>query len=97
MRVRFTRKAVNNLDDIAGYLVERNPSAAQRVREKILEALDILVRFPDAGKRQTTEQVRKLVVRKYPYLVYYSVNKDAGEIIILSIQHPAREREYDDS
>ena len=41
--------------------------------------------------------MRKLVTRKYPYLVYYTVDEAAEEVIILTIQHPAREREYEDA
>jgi toxin ParE1/3/4 len=41
--------------------------------------------------------VRKLVTRKYPYLVYYTVDEAAEEIVILTIQHPAREREHEDA
>ncbi len=67
------------------------------MRAKIEEALDILVRFPDAGKEQTTANVRKFVVRRYPYLIYYSIDADAGELVVLSVQHPRREREYGDS
>ena len=39
----------------------------------------------------------KLVTRKYPYLVYYTVDEASQEIIILTVQHPAREREHDDA
>ena len=41
--------------------------------------------------------MRKLVTRRYPYLVYYTVDDRAEEIIILAIQHPAREREHSDA
>jgi len=41
--------------------------------------------------------VRKLVTRRYPYLVYYRLDEAAEEIIILAIQHPAREREHEDA
>jgi toxin ParE1/3/4 len=39
--------------------------------------------------------VRKLVTRRYPYFVYYTVDEAAEEIVILTIQHPARERSYE--
>jgi toxin ParE1/3/4 len=55
------------------------------------------VLFPEIGRRQTVEGVRKLVTRKYPYLVYYTLDLAAEETIILTIQHPAREREYEDA
>jgi len=41
--------------------------------------------------------VRKIVTRRYPYLVYYSVDALADEIVIISIQHPSRKREFKDA
>ena len=41
--------------------------------------------------------MRKLVTRRYPYLVYYNADDEAEEIVILAIQHPAREREHSDA
>jgi toxin ParE1/3/4 len=48
------------------------------------------------GRRQTVEGVRKIVTRRYRYLVYYRFDATAGEVVILSIQHPVRRREYAD-
>lgn len=94
MRIRFTRQAVGDLERIAAYLTAHNPRAAKRVRTAILASIAVLRRFPAAGRAQTTEGVRKLVARKYRYLIYYRVEDDA--VAILSIQHPAQEREYQD-
>ena len=41
--------------------------------------------------------VRKLITRRYQYLVYYVVEEAAEEIVILTIQHPARDREHTDA
>jgi len=38
----------------------------------------------------------KLSRAAYPYLVYYSVDEEASEVIVVAIQHPARKREYTD-
>ena len=43
------------------------------------------------------EGVRKLVTRHYPYLVYYTADESAEEIIIITIQHPAHKREHSDT
>jgi plasmid stabilization system protein ParE len=67
-----------------------------RVRAAILESLQNLVRFPRLGRPQKVEGVRKLVTRRYPYLAYYRLDEEAGEIVILTIQHPAQEREHSD-
>jgi toxin ParE1/3/4 len=66
------------------------------VRAAILDSLQNLLLFPEIGRRQTVEGVRKLITRRYPYLVYYSLDRVTEEVIILTIRHPAREREYDD-
>jgi len=97
MKLRFTRRAAQDLADIADYIRERNPQAALRVRAAILESLQNLVLFPQVGRQQKVEGVRKLVTRRYPYLVYYTADESAEEIIIITIQHPAREREHSDA
>jgi addiction module RelE/StbE family toxin len=96
MKLRFTPRATQDLAAIADYIHAHNPAAAQKVRAAILNSLRNLCSFPEIGRRQTVEGVRKLVTSKYPYLVYYTVDQAAEEIVILTIQHPARRREYVD-
>jgi plasmid stabilization system protein ParE len=96
MRLRFTPRATNDLAAIADYVRARSPGAAIEVRAAILHSLQNLVLFPNVGRKQAVQGVRKLVTRKYPYLVYYVIDQLAEEIVILTIQHPAREREHED-
>lgn len=96
MKLRFTPRATEDLAAIGDYIRGRNPAAAVRVRAAILETLQMLVLFPHAGRAQTVEGVRKIVTRRYAYIVYYSVDTESQEIIINTIQHPAREREHSD-
>ncbi len=97
MNLRFTEKAVRDLTDIADYIRERNPQSALRVRSAIIESLQNLVVFPRIGRQQTSRGVRKLVTRRYPYLVYYLLDEASDEIVILTIQHPARDRPHSDA
>ena len=60
MKLRLTRRAARNLADIADYLRERNPKAALRVRAAIVRSLQNLVLFPQAGRKQEVEGVRKI-------------------------------------
>lgn len=94
MKVRFAPRAAQDLVGIADYIRAENPQAAERVRASILESLEVLSAFPALGRRQSVEGVRKLVTRKYRYLVYYTANDD--ELVILTIQHPARDRGFSD-
>ena len=60
----------------------------------IYDSLQNLLLFPNVGRQQTTEGVRKLVTRNYSYLIYYSVDQGAEEIVVLSVKHSARERDH---
>ena len=41
--------------------------------------------------------MRKLLTRRYPYLVYYTLDEAAKAITIITIRHPARERKQSDA
>ena len=96
MKLRFTPRATRDIAEIAEYLHTRNPSAALAVRDAILRALHNLALFPAIGRPQNVEGVRKLVTPKYRYLIYYVIDEGAEEIVILTIRHPTRSREYRD-
>ena len=36
----------------------------------------MFVQYPQMGRAQTIEGVRKIVARRYPYIIYYSVDAD---------------------
>jgi plasmid stabilization system protein ParE len=97
MKLRFTRLAVANIVEITDYIREHNPAAAQRVRAAIYESLQNLILFPHIGRKQKTEGVRRLVTRTYAYLVYYTVDESAEEIVILNVKHSARRRDHQDA
>jgi plasmid stabilization system protein ParE len=52
MKLRFTPRATADLAEIADYIHQHNPAAAQRVRSAIYGALQDLILFPHLGRRQ---------------------------------------------
>lgn len=97
MRLRLTSRAAHDLIEIAQRVRERNPPAALKLREAILATMQTLVLFPEVGRRQSIEGVRKATTRRYPYLIYYTLDREADEIIVITIRHAARRREYQDT
>jgi plasmid stabilization system protein ParE len=94
--LRFTPRTTRDLAKIAEYLRTRNPSTALAVRDAILRSLQNRTLFPAMGRSQSVERVRKLMTPRYHYLIYYTIDEGAEEIVILTIQHLARGREYRD-
>ncbi len=80
MRLRFVRRAADDLAAIADFLREISPGAGMCVRAAIHDALADLLVFPHAGRQQSEEGVRKFVTPRYGYLIYYLVDEEAGEI-----------------
>jgi toxin ParE1/3/4 len=97
MKLRFTPRATADLIEIADYIHAYNPAAAKRVRAAIYESLQNLILFPHVGRKQKVEGLRKFVTRKYAYLVYYTVDESAEEIVVLNVKHPSRRREHSDA
>jgi plasmid stabilization system protein ParE len=88
LTIRFDAKAVSDLGGIRDYLIERSPQGAERVRIHILAAINRLADYPFLGRATDTENVRVLVLTRYPYLVFYAVAEP--NVVILHIRHAAR-------
>jgi plasmid stabilization system protein ParE len=52
--------------------------------------------FPGLGHKQLEANIRKLVVPRFGYLIYFKVYADKDEVRILFIQHPKQRRLYRD-
>ena len=97
MRITYSPRAIADLKAISAYLRPRSRQGAQSVRSAIRRTIEQLEHFPKAGTPQRAANLRKLVTRRYPYLIYYAVDELAGEVIVVTIQHAAKRREHDDA
>jgi plasmid stabilization system protein ParE len=97
MKLLFAPRAAQDIRSIGDYLQERSPAAALLVRAAIFDSLKNVVSYPYVGHRQRTEGVRKLVTRKYPYVIYYTIDVARDEVVVLAVQHAARERDHEDA
>ena len=91
MKVRYTAKALKQLDEIFSYIAEQNPGAARRVKAKIKGAIKRLGRHPYSARPTERPGIRVLAVVRYPYLVFYTVDENAREVHILRIRHSSQD------
>ena len=87
MELRWTRKALENLDQIAAYIAQDNPTGASSFFGEIKEKTELLVTFPALGRPGRVPGTRELVVHEN-YVVPYRVKDDTVQII--RVQHVAR-------
>lgn len=88
MNVVYAPRALRDLNGIAEYLAEHNPTAAVSVLGAIKSSIDTLGYFPQIGRLIDTSGHRRVPVLRYPYLIFYRI---AGyELFILHIRHASR-------
>ena len=89
MRLRWTRLADRDLDEIAEYIEADNPAAAVRVVLEIINQVETLLQeHPAIGRPGRVPGTRELVIRGLPYIVPYRVRDN--ELELLRILHTAR-------
>jgi toxin ParE1/3/4 len=87
MEIRWTRKALENLDAIAAYIAHDNPQRAGTFVKEIKAKTDLLAQFPAIGRPGRWPGTRELVVHEN-YIIPYRV-KD-GVVQIIRVHHVAR-------
>jgi toxin ParE1/3/4 len=89
VRLRYTRRAFSDLEDIRSYIAQFDPIAAKRVVALIEQIVERLSDFPESGQSADLPSVRVIFAVRYPYRIYYRI---AGDIVeILHIRHVARQ------
>jgi toxin ParE1/3/4 len=81
MPIKWTRKALKNLEQAYEFIAIANPDAAVEVVIKIRAATEKLEAFPNLGKTGRVEGTRELVIANTPYLLVYRVKGKTVEIL----------------
>ena len=90
MKVRYTKVALAELRDIFTYIVRDNPVAARAVIQQIEYVVERVTEFPGIGRTPDEGEVRIFPPPPFPYLVFYTVERE--EVIIRNIRHAGRMR-----
>jgi addiction module RelE/StbE family toxin len=92
MKVRFNRGALSDIDEIIGYISEKNPRAAAELAERFKYAAKLIGAMPEIGSRTSRTNFRQLVVGNY-LVVYEFIH---GEVLIHYVRHGARRRRWEE-
>lgn len=88
MRVKWLRKALENIDQEATYIALDNPSAAAQFILHLQACVLELGNQPQLGRPGRVPGTRELVIKKFPYILPYRVRHDTVEI--LRVFHTSR-------
>src|SRR5438105_5600841 len=82
-RVLLSRRVRNWIDIEAEYLVARSPTAAQRFRDRVFSAQQLLADHPRIGRRGNTTGTRRVIM--VPYVMTYC--EIGPDIVIVDIRY----------
>lgn len=88
MRVRWLRRALENLDDEAAYIAKDSPQMAAEFVRQLIGSAATLADHPNLGRAGRIAGTRELVITRFPYILPYRVREEAVEI--LRVFHTAR-------
>lgn len=84
MQLIWTIEARADHDDIIGYIADRNPDAADRLKGLFDRCASQLLEFPEMHRPGRVAGTREVIVHPN-YLLIYSIEQDA--IVITAVIH----------
>ncbi len=90
MKLRYSRRATNDLNSIHEYLNARSPRGARNVLTSIYAAVEFIRRHPDAAELTRIRGVRAKIVLKYRFKIFYRVIAEEDVIEIVHVRHTSR-------
>ncbi len=95
MRVTWSSRARRELDAQQHYVARDQPAAATRIAARIVAATDRLAAYPLYGRAAPWDvrlRLRELRIAGTPYVVLYTIDTTADEVLIVRVVHGAQLR-----
>ena len=90
-RIRYRPTALAQLDAIFSYIATHDRPAARRVVAYIRRTIGRLANFPYSARPSEVPDIRELPIVRYPYIVFYAVDDDRREVLILRVRHTSQD------
>ena len=94
MTLRYTKRALTDLDRILSYTAQHSPQGAANVRARLDAILQSLEIHPRSGRTTDRPNVRMRILGDYPYLIFYGVDLQNGDVTVLLVGHTAKREDW---
>jgi plasmid stabilization system protein ParE len=74
------------------WLETEHPTWVAKLEAGLNEAFDLLSAFPEAGSVTSTPEVRKLVLHRLPFVIWYAVEEEPLAVVVLRLFHARQHR-----
>ena len=80
MRIRFRREAVEDVEAARAWYDERAEGLGLLFVQALERTVQLIAEFPEAPP-EITEGYRRALVMRFPYALYYRVDRDVVDVI----------------
>lgn len=91
MKIAFDELAHAEFDDAVEYYEQQASGLGDAFRDEVKQGLKIVKQFPGIGS-VVRDDIRKFILRRFPYKILYSIESDY--LYIIAIAHNHRDPEY---
>jgi plasmid stabilization system protein ParE len=94
-RVLLAARVEDQIREAEEWWRQARPSAPHRFREELVAVLERLATMPHTGAPYRPFgrlAIRRLLLRRSRYHVYYSIDEAAGAVLVRAVWHSARGR-----
>ncbi len=88
MNLRYTKRALRQIDATLAYIQQRSPQGADNVRHRLLAIVALLQHQPYAGHATSRRGVLRIGLLPYPYVI--DCRATDSETVIQRFRHSAR-------
>lgn len=81
MKLRWTQRAVADLEEISDYLLSVSPTSWERLVTRIEAVTEYLLQFPHMGKMGLVSGTREFVLSGTPYIIVFRVREDVVQVL----------------
>ena len=89
MRLRFSRQALADIEDIYDYISKHSPRGVNSVAAQIHHTSGLLGQYPHLGRTTNIPGVYVISTPRYPYLIYHRILRD--ELVVIHVRHGRRD------
>ncbi len=82
MKIRWTKEALYNIQEIEDFISQDNPTAAIKFTDKLISLVEKIIEFPKRGRivpELSIEQIREILYKNYR--IVYLVKKNSLEVL----------------
>ena len=81
MKIRWTKKAQKNLEQLESYIARDKPTAAVETVLTVVRAVESLIEHPQLGRAGRIHGTRELIIGSLPVIVPYRIKDNCVEIL----------------